>query len=261
MFKLKEMSVGGIKLSKTSAMHYMKLIFRTGLFIVALFIYLNNNKQTVQGMIETSPALMYFIWGVMFIEILLRFFPSNIESMGCQKQFKKNFKATEEMKLLKEGHKVSLSTAKGTFISAAAWIILNGIIGTLFFKGYISEGILVLIALAYSICDMICILFFCPFQTWFMKNRCCTTCRIYNWDYAMMFTPLVFIVNESFYTASLVIMSVILLIRWELTVRVHPERFTEKTNENIKCINCREKLCHHKKQLQSFMRKNKDLIC
>ena len=36
---------------------------------------------------------------------------------------------------------------------------------------------------------VICILFYCPFQMWFLKNRCCVNCRIYNWDYAFLFTP------------------------------------------------------------------------
>ena len=57
----------------------------------------------------------------------------------------------------------------------------------------IDEGVLWLVCLFYGVCDMICILFFCPFQSWFLKNKCCCTCRIYNWDYAMMFTPLFFI--------------------------------------------------------------------
>ena len=94
---------------------------------------------------------------------------------------------------------------------------------------------------------MICILFFCPFQSWLMKNKCCVTCRIYNWDYAMMFTPLFFVKNG--FTWSLLALSVALLIRWELTFYRHPERFSENTNAYLKCKNCTEKLCAHKTQL------------
>ena len=50
-----------------------------------------------------------------------------------------------------------------------------------------------LISLFYAVCDRICVLFFCPFQVWIMKNRCCVHCRIYRWDYVMMFTPLLFV--------------------------------------------------------------------
>ena len=73
-----------------------------------------------------------------------------------------------------------------------------------------------------------CILFFCPFQTWFLKNKCCSTCRIYNWDYAMMFTPLFFVRRP--YTWSLLVLSVALLARWEITFFRYPERFSEETN-------------------------------
>ena len=110
-----------------------------------------------------------------------------------------------------------------------------------------------LISLAYGVCDMICILFFCPFQTWILKNRCCGVCRIYNWDYAMMFTPFVFIPNA--YTWSLLIMSLVLLARWEITLHMHPEWFSDRTNANAQCRNCKEKLCQHKKQLKSFWEK------
>ena len=117
----------------------------------------------------------------------------------------------------------------------------------------IDEGILVLICLAYSICDMICILWFCPFETWFMRNRCCCTCRIYNWDFAMMCTPLIFI--KSTYTGSLVILSLIILIKWEITYRLYPERFSTQTNQSLSCAMCEEKLCQHKTQLKSLWNK------
>ena len=112
---------------------------------------------------------------------------------------------------------------------------------------------MVLLSIFYSVCDMICILFFCPFQTWMMKNKCCSTCRIYNWDYIMMFTPLLVVDNP--YAKCLVGLSLLLLIRWELNYFMHPERFYEETNCALSCANCKEKLCHHKKQLRSFHKK------
>ena len=69
----------------------------------------------------------------------------------------------------------------------------------------------------------------------------------------MMFTPLIFI--PSFYTYSLLILSLMLLLKWELYYHKYPERFSEVTNSNLQCKNCKEKLCHHKKQLRSFMKK------
>lgn len=74
----------------------------------------------------------------------------------------------------------------------------------------------------------------------------------------MMFTPFVFIPNA--YTWSLLVMSLVLLTRWEITLHMHPEWFSDRTNANAQCRNCKEKLCHHKKQLKSFWEKNRDVI-
>ena len=74
----------------------------------------------------------------------------------------------------------------------------------------------------------------------------------------MMFTPLVFI--PSIYTYSLLGIAVLLLIVWETHVIIHPKRFFEQTNSCLSCANCKEKLCHHKRQLRHFLRANKELL-
>ena len=248
------MKIGNHKLSLISSTHYMKLFYRSALFWIAAAVYVLGR---VRG--ETEPFrrmeeahwLLALIWVVYAVEMLLRFFPSKTESMGSQRQFARNYLPTGETD-------PDMPPWQRTFGAAAAWFALNGAIGGLYFAGAIDRDILVLISLAYGVCDMICILFFCPFQTWILKNRCCGVCRIYNWDYAMMFTPFVFIPNT--YTWSLLIMSLVLLARWEITLHMHPEWFSDRTNANAQCRNCKEKLCHHKKQLKSFWEKNRDVI-
>ena len=49
-----------------------------------------------------------------------------------------------------------------------------------------------MISVLFYVCDLICVLIWCPFRL-IMKNRCCTTCRIFNWDHLMMFSPLIFV--------------------------------------------------------------------
>ena len=243
------------KLSKIMIMHYWKLIFRSLLFISALILYIYNwihhTGSSFSGFDENKLVLTV-IWCIFAIEMILRFIPSQFESMGCQKQFKKNYHPTDIPK-----EQAEILSPLRTWTVIAAWFALNGAIGLLYYIHVIDEGILLLISLAYSVCDMICILFFCPFQTWFMKNRCCCTCRIYNWDFAMIFTPLIFV--KTLFAQSLVFISMILLIRWEYVVHRHPEYFSEKTNSSLSCKECQEKLCHHKTQLKTFWKKQKKL--
>ena len=242
-------------MSHISIIHYIKLIFRSCLFIAATTLYVVSRVGEPSGLTinsEHRPFILIFIWFVFVIEMVFRFFPSRVESMGCQKQFKRSFRQTKIKAEKTEQNKQN----KSALLVAVLWLMLNGIIGALHYFKLIDDGILVLICLAFSVCDMICILFFCPFQTLIMKNKCCTSCRIYNWDYAMMFMPLIF--TKDIFAISILLFAIILLVRWEITVHIHPERFSEKTNKCLSCSCCREKLCSHKKQLRSFLAANKN---
>ena len=242
------------RLSAISVLHYVRLVYRSALFLAALVIYLVNHFQHSGqpfGGWEHMPVILMIIWVVFAYEMVCRFFPSKYESMGCQKQFPVNYEPQDEPRPIPE-------TRKSTAAVFWAWIGLNGLIALAYFLGLFDAGVLVLIALFYSVCDMICILFFCPFQTWFMKNKCCANCRIYNWDYAMMFTP--FLLVPHWFTWSLLALALGLLASWELRFRRHPERFFEATNKKLACANCPEHLCHHKKQLHQFWKKNKDIF-
>ncbi len=241
-------------------------MYRSVLLIVFLLYYILTRIYH-KSFLSFAEPIAYVLIGFITLsfvgEMIERFLPSKTSSMGSQKQFKKNY-----VKADNEEQKPELQSWKGTILVFISWIILNGTLGTLFLLHIFDQGIMILIALAYSVCDMICILFFCPFQTWMMHNRCCSTCRIYNWDFAMMFTPLIFIIFTppaegviiTPFAVILVISSLILLIKWEITYKLHPERFSSHTNMSLRCENCKEKLCAHKKQLQKLLLKSHQYV-
>ena len=232
-----------IKLTTVSVLHYIRLVYRSLLFLVFLLVYIMEKIRYGDLFRVEHLVIVRIVWIIFVIEMVLRFFPSRFESPGCQKQFARNY--------IKSGNTgINVQDNHATMLVALIWICMNAVIGALYMSEILDEGMMILICCAYSVCDMICILFFCPFQSWFLKNKCCSTCRIYNWDYAMMFTPLFFVRDP--YSWSLLTMAVILMIRWEITFYLHPERFSESTNDYLKCSNCTEKLCAHKKQLNTL---------
>ena len=252
------------KISLISNLNYLRLLYRGTLLLGVLVYYILTRVNGMPFFDFTNP-LTYFVLGFITLsfsgEMIERFIPSKTSSMGSQKQFKRNYlpSGKEEPKL---------QSWKITLLVAGVWITLNAIFGVLYYFNIFDQGIMVLIALTYSVCDMICILFFCPFQTWFMHNRCCGTCRIYNWDFAMMFTPLVFIViipldtgvSINPFAVILVFFSLVLLVKWEITYHMYPERFSDETNLSLRCENCKERLCSHKRQLQFLLRKSQEFI-
>ena len=237
---------GKNKLTPISVLHYVRLVYRSALFILLVIGYIRFRMGRGDGLtaeLEKRSVILIVTWAVFVIEMIMRFFPSRYESPGCQKQFARNYVKSGSTDIrIPENH--------ATILVALIWIVFNGIFGALHMTGIFDDEIMILLCSCYSVCDMVCILFFCPFQSWFLKNKCCAACRIYNWDYAMMFTPLFFVRRS--YSWSLLALSVALLIRWEITFYLHPERFSENTNDYLQCKNCTEKLCAHKKQLTSL---------
>ncbi len=234
------------KLTMVSVIHYTRLVVRSVIFIALLVTYILYRlfqESDIASVIESYPVLLVIVWAIFVAEMIGRFFPSKLESPGCQKQFAGNYVKTGETDIV-------IHDNNGAVLVALIWILANVVFGALYMEGILDDGIMILLCSFYSVCDMICILFFCPFQSWILKNKCCCTCRIYNWDYAMMFTPLYFVRKS--YTWSLVALSLALLVRWEITFYMHPERFSERTNAYLNCRNCTEKLCHHKNQLKSL---------
>ena len=235
-----------VRLTSVSVYHYVRLVYRLALLMAGVAFYIVfriHSNADVQSFVEQMPVMVDIIWVVFVVEMLMRLFPSKLESPGSQKQFKKNYIKTGQTQIdVQDNH--------GTVLVALIWICFNGIFGALYMVGIFDDGIMILLSCAFAVCDMICILFFCPFQSWFLKNKCCSSCRIYNWDYAMMFTPLFFVKTP--YSWSLFALSLILLIRWEITFYRHPEYFSDKTNAYLHCANCTEKLCAHKKQLHTL---------
>jgi hypothetical protein len=190
-----------------------------------------------------KPA--HFIWLILVAEMILKFFPNKLMSFGCRKQFKtvylpvaRELPGMEIAAWVKEED----AAAKKVFW---LWLGGNAVIGILYLMKVLSESDMVLLSLFYFVCDLVCVLLYCPFQSLLMKNQCCITCRIFNWDSLMTVTPLLFI--PCLFSWSLILIATCSLVRWEITYRRHPQRFMEAGNANLQCKHCNEKLCRLKR--------------
>ena len=226
----------------------LSMLMRIIILVSAILYAVLRHDQLVAN-IRTSPLesfnLLTILWLVVLIAFSSRFIPGLVKNPGYQKEFPKYFVPTanfddEYMNIRRRIKKAN----RGALLVLASWVALNGVIGFLYFTNVIDEAVLVCISAFYALADVICILYYCPFQHLMMKNRCCMTCRIYNWDFMMICTPLIFI--PAFYTWSLVLISLVILLRWEHVYKHHPERFFSTTNNKLRCVNCSSKLCRAK---------------
>lgn len=188
---------------------------------------------------QVSP--LHILWGIWIIDTLYQIFPiHNRLPLGSQKVFANHFRPAGEHWSQEALRRYRKSSAKGAWKVLLLWCLLLAVIGILYIQGRIGKIALFMISVLFYVCDLICVLIWCPFRL-IMGNRCCTTCRIFNWDHFMMFSPMLFM--GGFYGMSLVILSILALVVWEIGVLIHPERFWEKSNIALKCSQCTDKLC------------------
>lgn len=174
---------------KLHILNWCRFLVRTFLFVGASTLYIlgkANGWQHSFGGLEFDKTVLMLIWIMFALEFVAKLVPNKTESIGCHKQYSTFFEPTGKTK-------PKLLPWKKTLLVAVIWIVPNLVFGILYLTGIVDSGFLFLIVLFYAMGDLICVLFFCPFQVWFMQNRCCTNCRIYNWDMIFTFTPFVFI--------------------------------------------------------------------
>ena len=192
------------------------------------------------------------LWLVFFVSFAIQLAPFARISRGCLKQFPMHYEKTPDPIDAAALRRSTRALDRGAVRVALVWIALNGFFAALYFRRVIGIAELVLLAAFYYVCDLICIMFYCPFQHLLMKNKCCVTCRIFAWGTIMIATPFLFVPH--LYSWSLAALALVCTLRWEITYRRHPERFTEQTNAFLRCENCTDHLCamkkihpHHKK--------------
>ena len=221
-----------------------RLVGRCFVFILCVIMCFvrPENFDVLDGMnFWKSFSPLHLLWVIWVIDMVLQITPvKNKVPLGSQKLFAIRFKPIRDKINHKSLREYIITTTKAAYKVLILWCLLIAAIGALYYAGILGRIGLFMVSVLFYVCDLICVLIWCPFRL-LMKNRCCTTCRIFNWDHFMMFSPIIFM--GGFYAISLVIMALLVWIVWELCVILYPERFWDKSNLALKCAECTDKLC------------------
>lgn len=221
----------------------IKLIFRICVFLVGVYAYFASPEilDYVEKYKITDPIYgVYVVWAILMGSMILHMFPNDGLTMGSKKRFRSEYRERAGYDHLAL-YEYKLRSDRAAIMVLIVWLCFNAIFGLLYLLKIIHAKELIMISLFFYVCDLICVVIWCPFQNFFMKNKCCVNCRIFNWGHFMMFTPLLFIPH--FLTWSLFFTGLILMLRWEIVYLQHPERFWENSNEALRCVNCKDKIC------------------
>jgi hypothetical protein len=189
-----------------------------------------------------SPVLGV-LWVAVIVSMVVQLSPNSGLTRGCLKQYPSHFEQVEGYSAEQLRQAVRIQD-RGAVKVAVVWLAVNLGFGVLYHKGMLGAAELVLLCALCYLCDLICVLFFCPFQTFLMKNRCCVNCRIFAWGSWMMAAPLMCVPH--WYAQSLFWTGVVIFAVWEVRFRRHPERFWFGSNRLLQCGQCQEQLCRYK---------------
>ena len=249
-------------------------VIGTVLVLLEMFNVFNFNfEATLDGFgffKVISP--IHIVWILLAHYMIVDLFFTNLRHPGSAKHFgrlymKKDYDK-EELKKTRKFYN------KGAWYTALSFAALNIVIGAATFlvrkAGWLAPAdeetsglILLIFQLFYFASDFICVMFFCPFQSWMMKNRCCRTCRIFNWGAIMIEVPMIMhiiLFGPSFYSVTLAILGLIVFLKWEITLMVHPERFFEMSNAYVSCKTCEDPFCSIKPKVKSKYRNENKIL-
>lgn len=219
------------------------------LFIAELYFF---HKDILVGFVKLpffhgSLGIRHILWAFLMLGMVTHLIPKVRISMSGRKILRETYSPPiqpyDEGELYKFVTKMNIKA----WLVMLCWLCFNAIFAILYLLDIITVAELLLLSFLYYVFDLFCMLVFCPFQTFFMKNRCCVNCRIFDWGHFMIYTPM--LAMPSFFSWSLFFMACVVLIRWEVVYAGHPERFWSESNDTLKCTNCTDKMCQIKKPL------------
>ena len=226
-------------MSKTRKQYFARLVGRIVIFIACLIMCFKRQFYDIlDGMnFFNEFHILHLLWLIWLFDMILQIIPiKNKVALGSQKLFANRFQPIRKKinyEALKNYVKNTTASAYKVFI---IWGLLIAVIGVLYYFDIINKIWLFMFSVFFYVCDLI----WCPFRL-IMKNKCCTTCRIFNWDHLMMFSPLIYC--GGFFALSLVVMAYLAWLVWELCILIYPEHFSEMTNVALRCSKCTDKLC------------------
>lgn len=229
--------------------YLLKLAIRICLFLITACIYVID-KDAIYRLVMTPLGqgvnFMHVLWFIFMVMMVNHLIPRGMKTMALLKIEKREYQEMPGFDREKLRAFVKTQNKKAVIV-LVVWLLFNSIFGILYMGGIWEKADLMMLTVFYFLCDYICILFFCPFQTFIMKNKCCINCRIYDWGHFMMFTPMLWF--GDFYGLSLFLTACVVLVRWEISYAMFPERFWFGSNKKLQCENCKDRTCRIKKTL------------
>ena len=234
----------------------VRQLLRTVLLIALCVVYVCDRSALDFAADFGSKPWLIALWLWLLADFISRMLPLPWHPIGMMKWRKSRYiprTPQPNAALLREEKRRfnrKLLPTLLVYIIANSWYWLPcaayALCGKPAFIGKLGAPELLLITMLYYFGDTVFILIFCPFRDLALKNRCCTACRIYNYDAIMTVTPLL-LMPCTLFSASLLLIALLHAAIWEISLQCHPERFSLRFNAALACNSCHSGHCPQKR--------------
>ena len=154
-------------MSKIRKKYMRSLIARIIVFIIGLYMYKDVQKfEILEGNnFFKEFNVLHILWGVWMLDMILQIVPlKNKLALGSQKLFATRFKPIIEKINYEALKNYVVTTTKAAYKVFIIWTIVVVGIGLLYYFGLISKITVFMISIFFYVCDLICVLVWCPFR-------------------------------------------------------------------------------------------------
>lgn len=154
--------------------YIVKLSIRIFIFLFVACLYLSD-RQLLETFIYQPLYLgvtpLHILWVIFMVMMLKHLFPKEPFTMALLKSEKNKYEEVPNYSKLELLEFIQDQNIKAWKVMLV-WLIGNGFVGLLYSFDIIGKAELIFLSVFYFLCDYICILFYCPFQSHIMKNKC-----------------------------------------------------------------------------------------
>ena len=154
-------------MSKTRKRYIWRLVGRILVFILGIIICIKAPEEfeILEGdNFFRGFSIFHLLWICWIIDMILQIIPiKNEVPLGSQKLFANRFRPIRDKINYEALRNYVVSTTKAAYKVFIVWCALIAIIGVLYYNGIIDKMILFMISVFFYVCDLICVLIWCPY--------------------------------------------------------------------------------------------------
>ena len=159
--------------TKMMKIYMVKLAIRVAVFLTVLAMYITDKNMIINFLVQPvymGVNIMHLLWFGFMGMMITHLFPKEPFTMALLKREETKYIPVENYSRLELFEFVQDQNIKAWKVMLV-WLIGNGVVGLLYAARILDNADIMMLTVFFFLCDYICILFYCPFQSHIMGTK------------------------------------------------------------------------------------------